>query len=362
MVVHNPNNWHWVDKNCIDWAKKYFQEKLVGLTTGESTDELYAEITKLSSLEGDCEVNQRKGKVISLFDLKLNVGIAGHVGENKLEGSITVPEVAFDSDPEDYQFDISIFKETSKLFEIKPVIREKLIPQLRDIFSNFGKQLLLTHGNDIQVSSDKVTSKFTKANQQSSFSTSGSTKEDANKDSATGNTSTANASSSTKAAVTSSETQQKNSGNAAKYNTTKVHLESSFQVPAIELYNTFIDKRRIEAWSRSPIQPEANTGDFSGSTLQLNDAFKLFGGNITMKFLSGEPGKKIVFQWRLNDWKQGHYSELSLEFHESQEYHETKLVVNWSGIPVGEEDRVRGNFEEYYIRSIKVTFGFGAIL
>lgn len=38
------------------------------------------------------------------------------------------------------------------------------------------------------------------------------------------------------------------------------------------------------------------------------------------------------------------------------------LVVKWSGIPVGEEDRVRGNFEDYYIRSIKITFGFGAVL
>ncbi|CDO95334.1 unnamed protein product [Kluyveromyces dobzhanskii CBS 2104] len=359
MVVHNPNNWHWVDKNCFDWAKNYFQEKLVGLSTGAATDDLYTHITKLSSIEGDCEVNQRKGKVISLFDLKLNLGISGHVNGESFSGSITIPEVAFDSDPEDYQFDISIFKETSKLSEIKPVLREKLIPQLRDTFSEFGKQLLNTHGNDIQVSSDKVTSEYTKANQQSSFAKVEAAKEAAKKE-ASGNVSTA--SGTAKKATLSSETQQSSKTNA-KYNTTKVHLESSFQVPAIELYNTFMEKPRIEAWSRSPVQPDTTNGSFSsGSALQNNDCFKLFGGNITMKLISSEPGKEIQFQWSLNDWKEGHFSKLSLEFHESKEYHETKLIVNWSGIPVGEEDRARGNFEEYYIRAIKVTFGFGAIL
>lgn len=362
MVVHNPNNWHWVDKNCIDWAKKYFEERLVGLATGEATEALYARISKLSSLEGDCEVNQRKGKVISLFDLKLNLGIKGHVNDEKWEGSITIPEVAFDSDPEDYQFDISIFKENSKLSEIKPVIREKLIPQLRDIFSNFGKELLLTHANDIQVSSDKVTSEFTKSNQQSSFQNVASAGTPLKKESSS-SSSAAGGKKSETSSSTGDSSQKASNSNTPKYNTTKLHLESSFQVPAVELYNTFIEKPRIEAWSRSPIQPDPSSGKLgSGSKLELNDTFKLFGGNITMKLISGEPGKNLVFDWRLNEWKQGHYSQLSMEFHESQEYHETKLIVNWSGIPIGEEDKARGNFEEYYIRSIKLTFGFGAIL
>ena len=171
MVVQNPNNWHWVDKNCIEWAKTYFHEKLIGLDTKENGIEgdKYARIARISSIEGDCEVNQRKGKVISLFDLKIVVSIEGHVNESKFQGSITVPEVAFDSDKDDYQFDISIFKETGKLNEVKLVIRQFLIPQLRDVFADFGRQLLLAHGNDIQVSSDQVTSVFTKSNQASSF-------------------------------------------------------------------------------------------------------------------------------------------------------------------------------------------------
>lgn len=348
MVVHNPNNWHWVDKNCLDWAKKYFNEKLVGLETvpkGQATDS-YAVIDKVSSVEGDCEVNQRKGKVISLFDLKLVLSISGNVSDDDLQGSITVPEVAFDSDPQDYQFEISIFKETSKLNEIKPEIRSKLIPQLREIFSKFGEELLSTHANDIQESSDKVTSQFTKANQESSLSSK----------------TLKNPVSSTRPAVATASTATPksttcNKSNAPKYNTTTLHIESAFQVPAIELYRTLLDKRRIEAWSRSPLQCTSPDAE-----IQLNEEFTLFGGNITMKYVSGEPGKSLVFDWRLNDWKQGHFSRMNMSLHESNEYHETKLVLVWSGVPIGEEDKVRNNFEEYYVRSIKITFGFGAIL
>ncbi|KAJ4136683.1 Co-chaperone [Fusarium falciforme] len=53
MVVNNPNNWHWVDKNCIGWAKEYFKQKLVGVEAGSVKDKKYAKIKSVSSIEGD---------------------------------------------------------------------------------------------------------------------------------------------------------------------------------------------------------------------------------------------------------------------------------------------------------------------
>lgn len=73
-------------------------------------------------------------------------------------------------------------------------------------------------------------------------------------------------------------------------------------------------------------------------------------------------GQETCFPLKLKDWSAAFNSTIEMTFHESQEFHETKLQVKWTGIPVGEEDRVRANFEEYYVRSIKLTFGFGAVL
>ncbi|EJS42308.1 aha1p [Saccharomyces arboricola H-6] len=347
MVVNNPNNWHWVDKNCIGWAKEYFREKLVGVHTGSVKDSKYAKIKSVSSIEGDCEVSQRKGKVMSLFDLKLTLLIDGHVDTKDgsslpFEGSINIPEVAFDSEDSSYQFEISIFKETTELNEVKPLIRSKLLPKLRQLFQQFGKDLLATHGNDIQVPESQVESNYTRSNQQNSFS---GVKEASPKPE-TNASSPATATASTGTKVT-----QNGSGNS-----TSIYLEPTFNVPASELYETFLDKQRVLAWSRS--------AQFfnSGPKLEPKEKFELFGGNVISELVSCEKNKKLLFRWKLKDWSASFNSSIEMTFHESQEFHETKLQVKWTGIPVGEEDRVRGNFEEYYVRSIKLTFGFGAVL
>lgn len=347
MVVHNPNNWHWVDKNCFPWAKEYFNKELIGLNTGNDQDK-FAEIASISSLEGDCEVNQRKGKVISLFDMQLVVLIKGKSGGEDFEGSISVPEIAFDSEESDYQFDISIYKETAKLNEVKPIIREKLLPQLRKLFKQFGNELLAAHGSAIQLPEEQVNSAFTKANQQSSLTS--QSKPSIEKTTENEERKPHTSSSTPKGEIPALAT----SGG----NTTSIHLEPTFNVPAEELYRTFIDKNRITAWSRSGI----NCLSGGGSEVCNGDVFELFGGNVTSELIASVPNKKLVFKWRLKDWRAKVFSSMCMEFHESKEYHETKLQVTWTGIPVGEEDRVRGNFEDYYVRSIKLTFGFGAVL
>ncbi|KAK5778579.1 Aha1p PWA37_000156 [Arxiozyma heterogenica] len=360
MVV-NPNNWHWVDKNCIDWAREYFKSKLVQLNTGEH-DGKYAEIKSILSIEGDCEVNQRKGKVISLFDLKIAMLIGGHVNKDEFEGSIVVPEVAFDSNIDDYQFEISIYKETSKLNEVKPVIREYLLSQLRSIFHQFGKDLLFEHGNDIQVPEEQVQSQYTKANQQNSFADVSSTT--GSKKTAT----TVNKSipvkdiSSSKAVVKTLDNKDIPIVNTGGANTVTIHLEPSFNVPAVEIFNTFIDKERIMMWSRSPIREFDENKSTGSQYFMVGDRFELFNGNIESEVVESKLGSKLVLKWRLKDWRENLYSTMDMEFHESSEYHETKIQLTWSGIPVGEEDRVRANFEDYYVKPIKLTFGFGVVL
>lgn len=75
MVLHNPNNWHWVNKDASGWAKEYLEKKLVGLAAEENG--VTAKIHKVVSMEGDVDVSQRKGKVITLFDVVLRLEYEG---------------------------------------------------------------------------------------------------------------------------------------------------------------------------------------------------------------------------------------------------------------------------------------------
>lgn len=325
MVVNNPNNWHWVDKNCIEWAKTYFNDNLVGVLA--QADGKKVKVTAVSSLEGDVEVCQRKGKVISLFDLRIIVNIEGE-NEQPFKGSITIPELAYDTEEDEIQFDISIYNEDADLEKMRPFSRQNLVPKLRQILLSFGKDLIAAQGSDIQLDSDKVQSVLTKENQTASKVAVAKPVEKAVR----------------------SETKPKAE---SKPNTSTLHLEPVFNTTAEQLYITLLDGQRIGAWTRSAPQIEAFPP-------KEGSEFKIFGGSISGKFLKLVPNERITQLWRLDTWRTGHFAELDIQM--KQGAGETTMVVKWTGIPVGEEDRVKGNFEEYYIRSIKITFGFGAVL
>lgn len=343
MVVNNPNNWHWVDKNCIGWAREYFRENIVGLK-GESDDNsTVATVTSVTSVEGDVVVSQRKGKIISLFDVKLVLSYEGKVDDVDAKGTITVPEVAYDTEEDEYQFDISVFSESSSNTKIRDVVRQKIVPQLRKVLVQFGKDLMITHGSDIQVSSDKVTSQFTKANQEESLQFESAKKTEVEKPTIA----------TAKTTIASATTTPTGSSHVPQYNTSTLHFEPVFNTTAEQIYLTFLEKNRIGAWTRS--NPE-----FEGDMLKEGSEFQLFGGGVSGKITKLVPNEKIEQEWRLRDWKTGHHATLTIDFHQGDS--DTKLDVLFKGIPVGEEDAVQGNFEDYYVRSIKITFGFGAVL
>lgn len=338
MVVNNPNNWHWVDKNCMQWAKAYFAEHVAGLSAAENG--VQVRVSAVSSVEGDVEVCQRKGKVISLFDLRLVADLAADHNGSALKGLVTIPELAYDTETDEIQFDVSIYDNVAGADEVRMVAKKQLVPQIRAALLVFGRDLIAAHALDIQLEGDKVNSVLTKENQTGTKTAAPAANAAAAKPAA------APAAKAAPAATAAS-------GSVPRYNTSTLHLEPVFNTTAEQLYITLLDPQRVAAWTRSAPQMEA----FPPSE---GSEFGLFGGSVRGKFTRLVPNERVTQQWRLNDWKDGHYAQLDVQL--KQGAGETTMVVKWLGIPVGEEDRVRGNFEEYYVRSIKIVFGFGAVL
>jgi activator of HSP90 ATPase len=77
MVLHNPNNWHWVNKDATEWTKDYLQKSLSTISVEDEEKGVSAKITKVVSIDGDVDVSQRKGKVITLFDVSLRLEYEG---------------------------------------------------------------------------------------------------------------------------------------------------------------------------------------------------------------------------------------------------------------------------------------------
>ena len=120
MALHNPNNWHWVNKDVSAWTQDYLSKQLVGLKALKE-DGTSAEVSKILSMDGDVDVSQRKGKVITIFDVRLQMEYTGRVpakaeekkgdeeeeasqdGDTKeVSGTITIPEVAHDTEEDEY--------------------------------------------------------------------------------------------------------------------------------------------------------------------------------------------------------------------------------------------------------------------
>jgi activator of HSP90 ATPase len=118
MALHNPNNWHWVNKDVRPWAQDWLSTQLVGLKASKE-DGTSAEVSRVLSMDGDVDVSQRKGKVITIFDVRLQLEYTGKVpvkaekkddgeeasqeGDTKdVSGTITIPEVAHDTEEDEY--------------------------------------------------------------------------------------------------------------------------------------------------------------------------------------------------------------------------------------------------------------------
>jgi len=325
MVLHNPNNWHWVTKDASPWAKEYLEAEVKKVSAEE--DGVSAKITKLGSLDGDVEVSQRKGKVITIFDVSLQLEYEGKTKEGTdVSGSIRVPECAYDTEPEEYVFEIDIYSEQKEKQPVKELVRSKLVPQLRKTFSTLAPALIEEHGKDLQHAPG--------SNPSSGFATpTWHPQKERNP---------------TSAAPVATST-----SGSSSINTTTVSATDEFRTSAEELFQTFTDPQRIAAFTRGA--PRV----FEGA--KTAGKFAIFDGNVTGEFVSLEPPKKLVQTWRLAQWPEGHVSTQEIFFDQNDVDRVTNLRVTWTGVPVGQEEVVRRNWEGYYVRSIKQTFGFGTI-
>ncbi|KAG5517926.1 hypothetical protein PMAC_000381 [Pneumocystis sp. 'macacae'] len=266
----NPGNWHWTSKDCRPWTKSYFAKELI---VSAEKNGIFASITKLTECTGDVDVSMRKGKIITIYDLKIVLEFNGKlVDGTDVSGTITVPEVAYDSD--DYIFEIEVFSETKENRIIKEFIKLELAPQIKERLSLLGEALIETHGKDVLLSVDKgVTPKPSESIMDCSVSQNG-----------------VNVTKTTRSVESTSKI-----GNRSIINTVSISNNIDFQAPASELYNTFIDCSRIKAWTRSPPDIDARVGG----------KFSFFGGNIQGEFLKLVEHKEVTQSWRLGTWPEG---------------------------------------------------------
>lgn len=225
-------------------------------------------------------------------------------------------------------FDIDVHSDSKGKQPVKDLVRSGLVPQLRTTLVKLAAALVAEHGKDIQHAPG--------ANPSSGFS--------APKYHPPTGAAAKDASATVAAQTTAGQT----------INTTTVSEQEEFRTTAEQLYLTFTDPQRLAAFTRAP--PKVFEGAKPGGK------FELFDGNVAGEYKELKEPTHIVQSWRLKQWPAGHFSTLKIDFDQNDVDAVTVMRVEWSGVPVGQEEITKRNWDEYYVRSIKRTFGFGTIL
>ena len=211
---------------------------------------------------------------------------------------------------------------------VKDLVRSDIIPQLRKALQKLGPAVIEAHGKDIQHAPGQ-----------------GPPTGYIPKDTQSKVTSSSAAQANAKVASTVSTSV----GNGPSINTVPLSSTAEFRTSAAELFFTFTDPQRLTAFTRSP--PTV----FEGA--KPHGKFTLFGGGVVGEYVSLKEPSQIVQKWRLAQWPQGYFSTLTLDFDQDDINGVTNMRANWDKVPVGEADMTKAKWDEYYVRSLKTTFG-----
>lgn len=233
----------------------------------------------------------------------------------------------------DLQFEVDVYSSDLSKEPVKELVRKEITPQIRKELAKLAPTLIKEHGKDIQhAPGSNPSSGFStpKIHQSSSVSK--------QRDDPASNSSTSTA----------------NSAKGPSINVTSLSDQQEFRTTAEQLFETFTDPQRIAAFTRAP--PKVFEGAKEGGK------FEIFDGNVSGAYAKLQKPTYIEQKWRLAQWPAGHFSTLKIKFEQNEVDAVTVMRVDWEGVPVGQEEPTRRNWQTYYVEAMKRTFGFGTIL
>lgn len=317
-------HYHWKTKGCTPWAKGWLVDALVGQSVPVPQSAAAVRVSELISFEGDVELGNRKGKLITIYDSSLKLAWETATPEDAptsapARGSITFTELSheIEDNDEDYPFETEMTSaSTPENMAVYDVVRKSLGPALQRILKRFRPALIDTHARDLGHDDSAPT----KSAPQSAPAAAAP------------------------AAAPAAASSGKVSTSAAD-----IHVSAQLAVSAQDLWELLTNSARIPMWSKSPAQ----------LTLSQGANYSLFGGNITGAVVEVDAPRRLVQTWRVPQWPAGHFGRLTTSLTQGDD--STTLDLTLAGVPSGEEDAAEAGLQNYYIRGLK-ALGLGTIL
>ena len=134
----NVHGWHWVEKDCKEWTRVFFESAFVSGGCGDDLGDDDGEKQKRGSfldendangvrfvkplrITGEAYLNQRKGKIIPGYELELSID---YELEGERIGTMVLPYVSDENRGEDTEVKLSQKDESEKAKKAKRWIEE----------------------------------------------------------------------------------------------------------------------------------------------------------------------------------------------------------------------------------------------
>ena len=312
----NVNNWHWVEKNCLEWARKWLAEQLKAIPGRDILGYSNVHVEEVSDIKGDADLNVRKGKLRYLFDLslKLVVVATGTVDGEKVECKCSVAEFTFDETPKNFEYTY-----TSSEDVFRAVVEKEFSHDLWAVFEQFAGQLVEQNAGSLMVNTNE-------SEQDLSQTVNGARHVASQKQEP--------------AAPAEKKPESKASSLVS------IEILEDFKCSPEDLFLALTDSDRIRMWSHAPC----------AFTLNENEPFNLFGGALSGTVVAFDKNKSLKLKWRLKAWPVNVESTVSFIIQNREDY--IKLVVSQVGVPREEQESIREAWKKMYFERIKQAFGY----
>lgn len=326
----NVHNWHWAEKNCLEWSRTLLSKLLSELTILDGEGNLYIKTKTLEKLEGEAYVNVRKGKIIPGYEIALTLSWEGEAKDPdgksviKCDGTVEIPYIADENADEDP--------------EVKILVKDEgpLGKRLKEAMVAKGKPVIL----------EKVRVYV------QSMAKGGPAKDELEVKKAPGSAAKSSVSS---AAAASNVGAQKEVKKEEKKGFKTITLTEKFSCRAKDMFEIMMDENRWKGFTQSNAKISKEVGG----------EISIFDGSVTGVNMELVEGKLIFQKWRFGSWPDGVNSTVRIAFDEP-EPGLTVVKLTQTGIP--EEDRY-GNatvventergWRDLIFHKIRAVFGFG---
>jgi activator of HSP90 ATPase len=280
----NVHNWHWAERDCLEWSRARLSSLLAGLTVLDAEGGLTVRTTTLDKLDGEAYVNIRKGKVIPGYELSFTLSweaeAASESGVVKVSGAAEVPYLADENADEDP--------------DLRGTVRGEETPLARrakDAFFARGKPLVLEKIREYVAAMAKGGPAKDEAD---------SKKTPTRAAAAPGGTATSVAPAAKEAAPVPAA-KEKKAKNKEGFKT--IEMTEKFFCRAKDMYEILMDENRWKGFTQSNARISKEVGG----------EFSLFDGSITGVNEELQEGKLIAQKWRFGNWPDGLYSSVRKE-------------------------------------------------